>query len=43
MKSFSKTLKWHNALILKKLLKNKHRRQDTNLIITNFPSALNNV
>ena len=37
VKYFSNTLKWHNVLILKKLLLNKRSRKDTNLLQTSIP------
>ena len=36
VKYFSNTLKWHNVLILKKLLLNKRSRKDTNLLQTSI-------
>ena len=36
VKHFSNTLKWHNVLILKKLLLNKRGRKDTNLLQTSI-------
>ena len=37
VKYFSNTLKWHNVLILKKLLLNKRSGEATNLLQTSIP------